>query len=125
MALNETPSGTGAVSSVLGPVRFTVAIPIPDAKGEGRGEVVTFVVNGLVVPRVGERVIFDVDGDDIVLDVMDVAHWFFTPNDGPRQREIVVSVTVQWPDTDDARKLLDPVEYERWVARFAMLESDR
>ncbi|WP_280212174.1 hypothetical protein [Nocardia cyriacigeorgica] len=120
---NEAASDAGA--AMLGPVRYTVAIPIPDAQGTSQGEVVTFVVNGLAVPRTGERLVFDNGGDDMVLDVMDVAHWFRTPGDGPRQREVVVSVNVQWPDTDDARKLLDPVEYERWVARFAMLESDR
>jgi hypothetical protein len=108
----------------IGPVRYSLVIFAKDEEGEETGETVSVVVNGLALPRTGDRLYFDGGTTTLSPTVVEVAHWFTPPEDGIRCRELVVRAEVDSLEDPMVRRLLDSVERERWIARFPMLETD-
>ncbi|MFF0547206.1 hypothetical protein ACFYTF_30680 [Nocardia thailandica] len=114
MSINE-PASVSAIPKLDGPVGYTLAVLV-DAVAD---HVVTVTVQGLVVPRLGERLNFDIGGQQLSVKVVDVAHWFFEPHDDPNHREIVVTAQPLDVDQAVAQQLLDPEALARWCARLA------
>lgn len=114
MSINE-PAVVSAIPKLDGPVGYTLAVLV-DADAD---EVVTVTVQGLAVPRVGERLNFDLAGQQLSVKIVDVAHWFFEPRDDPNHREIVVTALPLDVDQAVAQQLLDPETLAQWCARLA------
>lgn len=120
MTINE-PATASADPTLDGPVRYTLAILV-DAETD---EVVTLTVNGLTAPRVGERLNFDLSGQPLSVKIVDVAHWFFAPEDDPDHREIVVTAQPLDVDVPVAKQLLDSDVLEQWCTRLAAVGPAR
>lgn len=122
MARNDSAGETAPAP--IGPVRYTLVILAKNNQGEETGEAVTMVVNGLALPRPGDRLYFDAGGTSLAPVVQDVGHWFFPADSGPRYRELMVTAEVSEGENATVRQLLNRENRERWIARFSMLESD-
>ncbi|MFE6925919.1 hypothetical protein ACFVAV_33250 [Nocardia sp. NPDC057663] len=121
-AMATLESDTASADPTLdGPVRYTLAILV----SADTDEIVTVTVNGLTAPRVGERLNFDVGEQPLSVKVVDVAHWFFTPEDDPDHREIVVTAQPLDVDVPVAKQLLDTDVLEQWCTRFAAVGPAR
>jgi hypothetical protein len=94
-------------------------------EGEKTGKNLSLVVNGLALPRAGDRLYFDAGGASLSPTVVEVSHWFSPSEDTLRHRELVVRAEVEELENPLVRQLLNKDERERWVARFPMLELDR
>lgn len=114
MSINE-PSIVSAIPKLDGPVGYTLAVLVD----VGTDHVVTVTVQGLVVPRLGERLNFDLAGQQLSVKVVDIAHRFFEPADDPNHREIVVTAQPLDVDQAVAQQLLDPEVLAQWCARLA------
>jgi len=114
VSINESAI-VNAVPKLDGPVGYTLAVVVSDTEDH----IFSIVVQGLTVPRVGERLNFDIAGDQLSVKIVDVAHWFFEPEDDPNHREIVVTAQPLDIDQSTAQKLLDPEVLAQWCARLA------
>ncbi|MFE6922839.1 hypothetical protein ACFVAV_17530 [Nocardia sp. NPDC057663] len=114
MSINE-PAIVSAIPKLDGPVGYTLAAVVSDTADH----VVTVTVQGPTAPRLGERLNFDVAGQQLSVKVVDVAHWFFEPRDDPNHREIVVTAQPLDVDRAVAQQLLDPETPAQWCARLA------
>jgi hypothetical protein len=83
------------------------------------------VVNGLALPRPGDRLYFDAGGGASLTPVVhEVGHWFFLADSGPRLRELTVTAEVSAAENDIVRQLLNRENREQWIAKFNMLGND-
>ncbi|MFE3280594.1 hypothetical protein [Nocardia sp. NPDC059239] len=93
-----------------------------DGKPDGAGEL-TFSVDGLALPRVGDRLYFTED-DGLTVVVTEVEHWF-NPDapDVTRHRSITVVAHPDPSSREMTQKLLDPAELERWLIEYPWLSE--
>lgn len=117
---NESPQTTSAV----GPVRYSLFVRSADSGGEhDSNKDVSFVVNGLTLPRVGDDLNFAVDPDtQLVTTVVKVEQWFFAEEQEEPHSMITVDAEASSGCHELVRKLRAPAELEQWVAQFPMLE---
>ncbi|MEV0468208.1 hypothetical protein AB0I30_08305 [Nocardia tengchongensis] len=124
---NTMSASIEPVSAATAVVRYSVYVPVPSLPEEDCDDLaLQFVVNGPVVPRVGERLEFDgARGNNLSLVVSEVSHTFGIKSPGATDRAKVF-VTADIDDSPlsiaGARKLLEPAALYQWVSEFEMLE---
>ncbi|GAB4590182.1 hypothetical protein [Nocardia sp. IFM 10818] len=124
--MSESAAGSGDV--VRAGVRYSLYVPVPSLPEDDCDDLaLQLIVNGLVVPRVGERI--NLDGPrarSLDLVVSEVEHFFTVGSEQwPAYSRVVVTAEL---DDDSpvrygiARELLNPETLARWVDDFPMLE---
>ncbi|MGY2025782.1 hypothetical protein [Nocardia gipuzkoensis] len=105
-------------------MQYSLFVRSADSDGEqDSNKDVSFVVNGLTLPRVGDDLNFAIDPDaQLVTTVVKVEQWFFAEDQEEPHRVITVDAEASSGCFEMVRKLRDPAELEQWVARFPMLE---
>ncbi len=121
------PASAESAAVTTAVVRYMVWIPVPALPEEDRDDlVVQFMVNGPIVPRVGERLEFDGPGGrNLSLVVSGVEHAFLIKSaQTAEQTQVVVTAELgeSSPLIDTARELLEPAALYRWVSHFEQLE---
>ncbi|MFE3195875.1 hypothetical protein ACFXHA_43230 [Nocardia sp. NPDC059240] len=122
--MTASDESAGAATAV---VRYGIFISVPAlAEDDGDDLVLQFVVNGPVVPRVGERLEFDgPEGRNLSLVVSEVEHAFLIKSATSAERTTVLvtaEIDSSTPVIDTARELLEPAVLQRWLSHFEQLE---
>ncbi len=110
-------------------VRYVVYVDVPIATyDEGDDAFLNFIVNSMVVPRVGETLSFDGPGSFLELVVTAVSHNFSTvadreDADGSAGCQVTVEAGVVRQSQVTARELYESREdFESWIDLFPMVE---
>jgi hypothetical protein len=124
VAVNE--SAGECAPAPTDPARYVLAIySFEDETGTPTADSISVVVNGLALPRVGDRLCFDGGTTTLTPTVTEVTHWFTPSGPGSTgKRELMVSAEVDGLEAPTIRELRDPQRRRRWIAQFPMLEPD-
>lgn len=102
-------------------MKYTIAIHVPVKDGPALDTVEIAVDDEFPIPRVGETVIFDGDGDGVTAVVDEVTHWIVTSG-SPR------SLTVRVTADDWSAKVLQGIlrfgDINAWIAQFSNPTGD-
>lgn len=116
-----TSNETLQPSSIVGPVRYELFIPIPPTWAEPSDDV-GFIVNGFTLPRVDDDLTFE-GGGVLMVKVNKISHTFYSTTYEAPRRAITAEAAPFNVSREHLLKLRDPAELERWVAQFPMLEN--